>query len=85
METTKLGEQEASAQELGVEQETKEEDITQGTMKQELEIKIKEKVASTTTVEQEGLWASGQKVDIKNDLWAWWDSSSMGAEWLWYP
>ena len=65
VETTKLGEQEASGQELEVEQETKEEDISQGTTKQELEIKIKEKVDSTTMVEQEALWALGQKVEIK--------------------
>ena len=42
-----------------VEQETKVENISQGTVKQELEIKIEteEKVDSTMMVKQEGLWA----------------------------
>ena len=58
--TTKLGEQESLAQGLEVvkvEQETKVENISQGTVKQELEIKIEteEKVDSTMMVKQEGL------------------------------
>ena len=68
----KLGEQEALARELEVEkvkQETKVEDISQGTMKHEIEtkieIRIKETDISTIEVEQEHKEGLGQEVEIK--------------------
>ena len=72
VEMIKLGEQEALARELEVEkvkQETKVEDISQGTMKHEIEtkieIRIKETDISTIEVEQEHKEGLGQEVEIK--------------------